>query len=110
MYGISDSLGGIACRRTGAISRLAWSCPGGAVLMATLLPLFPGEVDGRVVLFGVLGGAAGLLGVSLMYTLMTVAPINVVSPITAVLAAIVPVLVAVGIGERPGLAAWLGIA
>jgi drug/metabolite transporter (DMT)-like permease len=110
LYGISDFVGGIASRRTGAITVLLWSYPVGAGLMTALLPLFPGEVDARVVLFGVLGGAAGLVGVALMYSLMTVAPINVVSPITAVLAAIVPVLVAVGIGERPGLAAWLGIA
>jgi drug/metabolite transporter (DMT)-like permease len=110
LYGISDFVGGIASRRTGAITVLLWSYPVGAVLMTALVPLFPGEVDGRVVLFGVLGGVAGLVGVALMYSLMTVAPINVISPITAVLAAIVPVLVAVGIGERPEIAAWLGIA
>ena len=32
---------------------------------------------------------------------MTMAPMNVISPVTAVLAAIVPVVVGVGIGERP---------
>jgi drug/metabolite transporter (DMT)-like permease len=34
---------------------------------------------------------------------------NVISPVTAVLAAIVPVVVGVCIGERPRLAAWFGI-
>jgi drug/metabolite transporter (DMT)-like permease len=60
--------------------------------------------------YGVAGGAAGLLGVVLMYSLMTVAPINVISPVTAVLAAIVPVVVGVVIGERPHVTAWSGIA
>ena len=109
LYGIGDFAGGIASRRTGAMTVLLWSYPVGAALMTLLLPLFPGDVDGRVLLFGILGGAAGQLGVVLMYSLMTVAPINVISPITAVLAAIVPVLVGVGLGERPQAAAWLGI-
>jgi drug/metabolite transporter (DMT)-like permease len=109
LYGIGDFAGGIASRRTGAVTVLLWSYPVGALLMAALLPGFPGQLDARVVLFGVLGGAAGQLGVVLMYSLMTVAPINVISPVTAVLAAIVPVLVGVGIGERPTALAWLGI-
>jgi drug/metabolite transporter (DMT)-like permease len=114
LYGIGDFAGGIASRRVrrpnSAITVLLWSYPVGAVLMAALLPLFPGHLDGRVILFGTLGGLAGLLGVSVMYQLMVTAPMNVVSPVTAVLAAIVPVIVGVGIGERPALTAWLGIA
>jgi drug/metabolite transporter (DMT)-like permease len=38
-----------------------------------------------------------------------VAPINVVSPVSAVLAAILPVIVGVLIGERPQAVAWIGI-
>ncbi len=110
LYGISDFAGGIASRQRGAITVLLWSYPVGALLMTALLPLFPGEVDAHVVLFGIVGGAAGEVGVVLMYSLMTVAPINVISPVTAVLAAIVPVVVAVAIGERPAVLAWVGIA
>jgi drug/metabolite transporter (DMT)-like permease len=40
---------------------------------------------------------------------MVRAPMNVISPVTAVLAAIVPVVFGVLVGERPQLAAWLGI-
>jgi drug/metabolite transporter (DMT)-like permease len=110
LYGIGDFAGGFGSRRVSALTLLLWSYPVGAVLMAVLLPLFPGTVDGRVVLFGALGGLAGMLGVVVMYSLMTVAPINVVSPVTAVLAAIVPVVVGVATGERPHATAWSGIA
>jgi drug/metabolite transporter (DMT)-like permease len=44
-----------------------------------------------------------------MYDLMTVAPMNIVSPVTAVLAAIVPVVVGVTLGDRPHATAWAGI-
>jgi drug/metabolite transporter (DMT)-like permease len=110
LYGIGDFAGGIASRRHGAVTVLLLSYPVGAVLMAVMLPFFGGHPDSRSVLFGTLGGAAGLLGVVVMYSLMTVAPINVVSPVTAVLAATVPVFFGVAIGERPALLAWLGIA
>lgn len=110
LYGIGDFAGGIGSRRHSAVTVLLHSYPVGVVLMIAMLPLFPGELSARVALFGTLGGAAGLIGVILLYALMTVAPINVVSPVTAVLAAIVPVVVGIGIGERPQLTAWFGIA
>ena len=109
LYGVGDFAGGFGSRRLGASTLLLWSYPIGAVLMTALLVVFPGHVDARVFLLGVGGGAAGVLGVLVMYHLMTVAPINVISPVTAVLAAVVPVFVGLGIGERPATAAWFGI-
>lgn len=108
-YGVGDFAGGFASRRHSAVTVLLYSYPIGAVLMAIMLPFFPGSLTGRVVVFGVLGGLAGLLGVSVMYQLMVTAPMNVISPVTAVLAAIVPVVFGVTVGERPAVAAWIGI-
>lgn len=104
-----DFAGGIASRRHTAATVLLTSYPVGAVLMAMMLPLFGGHNDAKATVYGIAGGAAGLLGVVVMYSLMTIAPINIISPVTAVLAAIVPVAVGVGIGERPHPTAWLGI-
>lgn len=109
LYGVGDFAGGMGARRITAVTTLLWSYPVGAVLMAVLLPAFGGHFTGRAALFGVLGGCAGLLGVIVLYSLMTMAPINIVSPVSAVSAAIVPVAVGVAIGERPATTAWLGI-
>jgi drug/metabolite transporter (DMT)-like permease len=109
LYGIGDFAGGITSRRHGAITVLLYSYPVGAVLMTAMLPFFPGHVDARSAGFGIAGGVMGLVGVIVMYSLMTVAPINIISPITAVLAAIVPIFVGVTIGERPHFTAWFGI-
>ena len=110
LYGIGDFAGGIASRRHTATNVLLLSYPVGAVLMALMLPFFGGTLTAKSAVYGTAGGLAGLIGVVLMYSLMTVAPINIISPVTAVLAAIVPVVVGVGIGERPHAAAWFGIA
>jgi drug/metabolite transporter (DMT)-like permease len=109
-YGVSDFSGGFASRHYRALTVLTHSYPAGAILMLALLPVFPGHLSPHVALFGALGGLSGMLGVSVMYHLMSSAPINVISPVTAVLAAIVPVVFGVVIGNRPAIAAWLGIA
>lgn len=108
-YGVGDFVGAFASRTHSAVTVLLYSYPVGAVLMTAMLPLFPGALTGRTVVFGAAGGLAGLVGVVIMYTLMVSAPMNVISPVTAVLAAIVPVAFGVLIGERPQLAAWFGI-
>lgn len=109
-YGVGDFAGGFASRAYSSVTILLYSYPVGAVLMAIMLPFFGGTPSVRVVVFGILGGAAGLIGVTIMYQLMVTAPMNVISPVTAVLAAIVPIVVGVVIGERPALIAWFGIA
>lgn len=113
-YGVGDFAGGLASRMrnraNAAITVLLYSYPVGAVLMAALLPIVPGTLNARVLLFGTLGGMSGLLGVSVMYTLMVTAPMNVISPVSAVSSAIVPVVVGVALGERPATTAWTGMA
>ena len=108
-YGIGDFAGGFASRRHSAISILIYSYPVGAVLMVIMLPFFPGHLTAHVAIFGALGGVSGMVGVIIMYQLMVTAPMNVISPITAVLAAIVPVVAGFVVGERPAIAAWIGI-
>lgn len=108
-YGTSDFLGGLASRRQAAVTVLLFSYPVGALLMTLLLPVFPGRLTAHAVLFGIGGGLSGFVGVVLLYRLLAVAPMNVVSPVSAVLAAAVPVAFAVLTGERPGALAWLGI-
>lgn len=109
-YGVGDFVGGLASRQRSAITVLLYSYPVGGVLMCVLLVFVPGTLGWSALGYGAVGGVAGLIGVALLYSLMAVAPMNVVSPVTAVLAAAVPVCFGVVTGERPGIAAWLGIA
>src|SRR5262249_60905891 len=78
--------------------------------MLALLPAFAGPLDARTAVLGACGGIGGMVGVIVMYSLMARAPMNIISPVTAVLAAVVPVAFGVIVGERPHVSAWLGIA
>jgi drug/metabolite transporter (DMT)-like permease len=109
-YGISDFVGGLSARRVKAITVLTYSYPVGALLMIALLPFFPGPISVPTLLWGVAGGVCGFVGVLLMYTALALAPMNVISPVTAVCTAVVPIIAGVVAGERPSVLAWSGIA
>ena len=109
VYGVGDFLGGLVSRRVSAVTVLLYSYPVGAAVMVALLPLFPGQVSTRTLLWSLAGGAAGCFGVILLYIGLAVAPMNVISPVSAVLAAGVPIVVGVALSERPGALAWSGI-
>ena len=109
-YGVSDFAGGLASRRVRPLTALLCGHPVGAVLVAALLPMFPGSFDLASVVFAALAGLAGVLGFGLMYQLMASSPLSVVSPITAVLAAATPIACGLLSGEHPRATAWLGIA
>jgi drug/metabolite transporter (DMT)-like permease len=109
-YGVSDFVGGLASRRVPAITVVMLSYPLGAVLMAGLLPFYSGPISTGTLAWSAAGGVAGLLGIGLLYTTLGQAPMNIISPITAVMSAVVPILGGVLQGERPHLPAWFGIA
>ncbi|MEO7259744.1 MAG: DMT family transporter [Jatrophihabitantaceae bacterium] len=108
-YGVSDFVGGLASRRIPAVTVLVASYPIGTVLMAALLPVYGGPISAGTLIWSLAGGAAGLVGVALLYTALGQAPMNVISPVTAVMTAVVPIAAGVLQGERPHLLAWLGI-
>jgi len=108
-YGISDFVGGFASRRVSALNVLLVSYPVGSALMAAALPFFAGPLSARTLAWSLAGGVAGLAGVALMYSALAIAPMNIISPVTALMSAAVPVLGGVLRGERPAALAWLGI-
>lgn len=109
LYGIGDFVGGLASRQRSAIALLLYAYPIGGVLMTVSLLFVPGHAGPRTIVLGASGGLAGMVGVILMYSALAVAPMNIISPVTAVLAAIVPVGFGVAVGERPAVTAWIGI-
>lgn len=108
-YGISDFAGGLASRRSDTLTTLLYGDGIGLAVTAVLLPLVPGVLTGRGVLCAVAAGVAGVVGLGLMYRLMASEPLNLVSPMTAVLAAAVPLAFGVLTGEAPHLLTWFGM-
>ncbi|MFI6047148.1 EamA family transporter [Nocardia sp. NPDC051321] len=109
-YGVSDFYGGVAARKVTALRVVIYSYPLSVLLVLLLLPFVDGTPDAASIGWGLAAGLAGGVAVWWFYAALASGPMAVVSPLTAVLVAGVPVLVGLVIGERPGLLAFIGIA
>ncbi len=100
----------MASRRVAATTVLLWSHVLGLALLLSVAPLVGGEVTARAWIAGGLGGLAGAAGVGLLYQGLSVGPMSVVAPITALLSGLVPVVVGVVQGDRPSATVLVGMA
>ena len=108
-YGAADFCGGLAARRMPAVAVLVWSQAVGFVILLAVLPFIPGVPHLADFGYGAACGIAGAAAVGLLYRALAVGTMGVISPITAVLAAAVPVTFAFFRGDRPALIALVGI-
>jgi len=109
-YGVSDFVGGIAARRVAALRVVLISYPVAAVFLLVLASAVGGHISSDAVFWGGLSGLCQAFGVWWFYAALAAGPISVVSPLTAILVAGVPVACGIVFGERPGPLAWSGIA
>jgi drug/metabolite transporter (DMT)-like permease len=109
-YGISDFVGGSAARRVAALRVVLISYPVALILLVGIALPVGGQLSAPAVLWGLLSGVAGAFGVWWFYAALGAGPISVVSPLTAILVAGIPVGVGLSLGDRPGPVAIAGIA
>jgi drug/metabolite transporter (DMT)-like permease len=108
-YGASDFVGGVGSRRHPSMQLvLVGQTAGGIVmLMAGLaLPAIPLPADFA---WAILAGFGSAVGSIFLYRGLARGRMGLVAPISAVGAAVLPLLVGVAVGERPGWLVWLGI-
>lgn len=109
-YGAADFCGGLAAKRA---PMLAVACGGQAAGLVVLVPLaFVAPMHPTVldIILGLIAGVCGGVGIALLYHALAIGKMGVVSPITAVLAAAVPVAAGFARGERLHGAQIVGIA
>jgi drug/metabolite transporter (DMT)-like permease len=108
-YGYADFVGAIAAKRVRAltVTTVAFSF---GLLLALLFSLFAGaSYNESVVLYGILAGICSAAAISFLYAALALGPISIVSPFTAVLSAIVPVVVDIAAGQALGELSLLAI-
>jgi drug/metabolite transporter (DMT)-like permease len=109
-WGSADFLGGLASRRVGALRTLFISYPAGVVIIIPVaLWVIPGQLSVEVFRWGVAAGLIGAVSMVLLYAALARGPMGVVSPLTAVMSAAIPLTVGIVRGETLGALAWLGV-
>lgn len=85
------------------------SYPVALVMLIVIAVPFGGQVGTAAIVWGLLSGVAQAFGVWWFYAALGSGPISVVSPLTAILVAGIPVGVGLALGERPGPIALVGV-
>lgn len=107
-YGAADFVGGLVSKRVNVLVVVALSQTFGTVLLVAALPFFEGEATGTAFGWGAAAGVAGTTGVVMLYRGLAKGRMSVVAPLTAVEAAVVPVVFGLVTGERPSATALAG--
>jgi drug/metabolite transporter (DMT)-like permease len=81
----------------------------GMVVLGLAFPFVPSHFYQTDVLVGLGAGVCGALGIAALYAALAIGRMGVVSPITAVVGASVPVVWGFATGERPAAAAVAGV-
>lgn len=108
-WGSADVAGGLGARRVGSVRIIAVNYPAGAIIL-TVFALFvvPGTIDREVILLSMVTAILGTIGMILLYAALAVGPMGIVSPLTAIGGAAIPVIVGVVRGEPITLLFALG--
>lgn len=109
MWGVADFVGGTASRRATSLQVVVLSTPLGVIPLAVVVLLVPGTISPGVWWVALIAGTAGAVGILLLYQVLAIGPMGVMSPVTAVVGGLVPVVVGLVLGERPGLLAYAGM-
>lgn len=98
-YGTADFFGGLASRRITALPTSAIAAAAGLTALALTLPWLGGEWSASAIGLGVLAGLAGAVALPLLYACLALGPMSILSPLTAVVSALVPMSVGLARGE-----------
>jgi drug/metabolite transporter (DMT)-like permease len=105
VFGSADFLGGLASKRISPLRVTAIAAAVGLALLFAVYPIFGGIWSWSAVLFGALSGVSGALAISLLYACLAIGPMSILSPVTAVVSAIVPAAVGIFVAHNH-LGAW----
>lgn len=100
VYGAADFFGGLASRRISAVRVTALGAASGLGVLLLLLPLIGGTWSWAAVGLGAASGVTGALAIVLLYGSLALGPMSILSPLTALVSALVPLAAGVLRGER----------
>jgi drug/metabolite transporter (DMT)-like permease len=108
-FGTADFLGGRASRSAPTVAVLMVAqCIAlvGAIIVASVVRA---DVRGEDLAFGAAAGALNVAGLGFLFQGLATGRMGVVAPVTAVVAAVVPIVWGVAAGERPSMVTWVGL-
>jgi drug/metabolite transporter (DMT)-like permease len=108
-YGAADFIGGVGSRRFSSWQVVLVGQAAGALVMLMAGLMFPGSPAMLDFAWALLAGVGSATGSIFLFRGLARGRMGLVAPISAVGAAVLPVLVGVILGERPSWLVWVGV-
>jgi drug/metabolite transporter (DMT)-like permease len=108
-YGAADFLGGLGARKAHVLRTVMIAAPASLVVELALWPLLGASFAPATLAWGAASGFASAAAFLLLYRTLAIGPMNVLSPVTALVSAMLPVAVGLVQGERLGTAGLIGL-
>ncbi|TFD79455.1 EamA family transporter [Cryobacterium fucosi] len=99
-FGSADFLGGLAAKRMSSMLVTAVAAASGLAALLLALPFVGGSWSPEAVFWGALSGVSGAIAISLLYACLAIGPMSILSPLTAVVSAVVPMVAGLAGGDR----------
>ena len=109
IYGAGDYFGGIASRRLSPVRVVAFAGLIGLALLSISSLVVGGVYSPEALQWGLLSGVAGSMAILTLYWALAIGPMSILSPLTAVISAIVPLGWGVVLGERLTVVGYIAL-
>ncbi|MFI1051258.1 EamA family transporter [Streptomyces griseoruber] len=108
-YGCADFLGGLGARRAHVLRTVMVAAPASLAVELLLWPLLGASFSPAALGWGAASGVASTAAFALLYRTLAIGPMNVLSPVTALVSAALPVGVGLLQGEHLAATGLLGL-
>ena len=110
-YGAADFFAAIASRKVRVVVVTAVASLSGLVVLLLLLPILGGTFSEQAIFWGLMGGFSSVVALLALYASLALGPISIISPLGALVSAIVPAAIGVALlGESFSALGWAAIA
>ena len=100
VFGSADFIGGIASKRMSPIRVTAIGAASGLIMLFTVEAFVGGRWSWEAMLYGGISGVTGAVAITLLYGCLAIGPMSILSPLTALVAAFVPLTAGMLRGDR----------
>ncbi|MFF9687949.1 EamA family transporter [Streptomyces sp. NPDC014623] len=108
-YGCADFLGGLGARKAHVLRTVVIAAPASLTVELLLWPFLGAAFSPGALGWGAASGVASAAAFALLYRTLAIGPMNVLSPVTALISAMLPVGVGLLQGEDLGAAGLAGL-
>lgn len=108
-YGCADFLGGLGARKAHVLRTVMIAAPASLAVELLLWPVLGASFGAAALGWGAASGIASAAAFALLYKTLAIGPMNVLSPVTALMSAALPVGVGLLQGERLATAGLIGL-